>query len=115
MNRRSPSRLLETAVDIAEPELSCRPLILTLPTGLTIVIGGQYFAWNHGLTCGFGSYLIAMFLMGSGYLTLCLCLAEMTSAMPFAGKSLADGPMGVIGMVPWPRQTRSLCGFGPER
>lgn len=54
------------------------------------MIGGQYFAWNLGLSAGFGSYLVATFLISTGYLTLCLCLAEMTSAMPFAGDSLTD-------------------------
>jgi amino acid transporter len=53
--------------------------------GITIVIGGQYFSWNAGLQAGFGSYAIATFLMGTAYICLCLCTAEISSALPFAG------------------------------
>jgi ethanolamine permease len=53
--------------------------------GITIVIGGQYFSWNAGLSAGFGSYFISTFLMGSAYICLCYCNAEITSALPFAG------------------------------
>jgi len=53
--------------------------------GITVVIGGQYFSWNAGLTAGFGSYLIGTFLIGSAYFSLCLCASELTSALPFAG------------------------------
>ena len=53
--------------------------------GITIVIGGQYFSWNAGLSAGFGSYLISTILMGTAYTCLCFCNAEITSALPFAG------------------------------
>ena len=53
--------------------------------GITIVIGGQYFSWNAGLSAGFGSYLISTVLMGTAYICLCFCNAEITSALPFAG------------------------------
>lgn len=53
--------------------------------GITVVIGGQYFSWNAGLSAGFGSYLISTVLMGTAYICLCLCNAEITSALPFAG------------------------------
>ena len=53
--------------------------------GIAIVIGGQYFSWNEGLSAGFGSCMISTCLMGVGYLCLCLCNAELTSSMPFAG------------------------------
>jgi len=53
--------------------------------GITVVIGGQYFSWNYGLSAGFGSYLIATVLMGTSYLCLCLCVSEISSALPFAG------------------------------
>ena len=56
--------------------------------GITIVIGGQYFAWNAGLSVGFGSYLIATVLIGSAYVCLILCLAELSSALPFAGNNV---------------------------
>ena len=53
--------------------------------GIAIVIGGQYFSWNEGLSAGFGSCLISTIIMGLGYLCLCMCNAELTSSMPFAG------------------------------
>mmetsp|Transcript_15041 Transcript_15041/g.13588 ORF Transcript_15041/g.13588 Transcript_15041/m.13588 type:complete len:661 (+) Transcript_15041:84-2066(+) len=53
--------------------------------GITIVIGGQYFGWNAGLSSGFGSMAIATCLMGSAYVGLILSVSEISSALPFAG------------------------------
>jgi len=53
--------------------------------GLTTAIGGHYFAWNAGLSAGFGSFLIALFLIFTAYSTVVLCIAELSSALPFAG------------------------------
>ena len=53
--------------------------------GITVVIGGQYFSWNSGLEAGFGSYVLATFLIGSSYTCLCMCMSELSSALPFAG------------------------------
>ncbi|OQR82580.1 Amino Acid-Polyamine-Organocation (APC) Family [Achlya hypogyna] len=53
--------------------------------GITIVIGGQYFSWNAGLVAGFYSYLGSTILMGVAYCCMVLCLAEVSSALPFAG------------------------------
>ena len=53
--------------------------------GITIVIGGQYFGWNESLQAGFGSTLIATFLMATAYICLVFCIAELSSALPFAG------------------------------
>ncbi|EQC29174.1 hypothetical protein SDRG_13047 [Saprolegnia diclina VS20] len=53
--------------------------------GITIVVGGQYFSWNTGLVAGFYSYLGATGLMGFAYCCMTLCLAEISSALPFAG------------------------------
>eukprot|EP01038_Epipyxis_sp_PR26KG_P007190 gene7190-9808_t len=53
--------------------------------GITIVIGGQIFSWNFGLVSGFWTFFTAWAIMGSGYLCLCLCIAEMMSSLPFAG------------------------------
>lgn len=53
--------------------------------GITIVIGGQYFGWNAGLSAGFGSFAIATLLIATGYYALILCIAELASALPFAG------------------------------
>ena len=53
--------------------------------GITIVIGGQYFSWNAGLTAGMYCYFIAYLLISTGYITLCFCTAEIAGALPFAG------------------------------
>lgn len=53
--------------------------------GLTIALGGQYFSWNHGLRSGFGSFSIAVLLMGLAYTCMTFCLAELSSTFPFAG------------------------------
>jgi len=53
--------------------------------GITIVIGGQYFGWNFGLSSGFGSMAIATCLMGTAYVGLILSVSEISSALPFAG------------------------------
>jgi amino acid permease len=56
--------------------------------GITIVIGGQYFNWNLGLSAGFGSYAIATLLIGIAYICLCFCTSELSSALPFAGERM---------------------------
>lgn len=56
--------------------------------GLTTAIGGHYFSWNAGLSIGFGGFLIVLFLIASAYYTLVLCIAELSSALPFAGNLL---------------------------
>ena len=53
--------------------------------GITIVIGGQYFSWNAGLTAGLYCYFIAYLLISIGYITLCFCTAEISGALAFAG------------------------------
>ncbi|CAK5103269.1 unnamed protein product [Aphanomyces euteiches] len=53
--------------------------------GITIVIGGQYFSWNGGLTAGTLSYGIAAVMMGFAYICMGLCEAEMASMFPFEG------------------------------
>ena len=53
--------------------------------GITIAIGGEYFGWNESLLAGFGSTLIATFLMATAYICLVFCIAELSSALPFAG------------------------------
>ena len=52
---------------------------------ISIVIGGQYIGWNEILQAGFGSALISTVLITSGYICLILCMAEMSSAIPFGG------------------------------
>lgn len=53
--------------------------------GITIVIGGQYFAWNEGLSAGIGSGLISLILVSIGYICLVYCVTELSSGLPFAG------------------------------
>ena len=52
---------------------------------LTTSIAGHYLTWNEGLSAGFGSFLVATVWTASGFVCLFLCLAELTSALPFAG------------------------------
>jgi hypothetical protein len=54
--------------------------------GITIVIGGQYFAWNAGLSAGFGTFLVATVLIALAYVSLISCIAELSGAFPFAGE-----------------------------
>jgi amino acid transporter len=56
--------------------------------GIVIVIGGQFIGWNEGLEAGFGSFFIGTFLVGIAFFNLVLCLAEISSALPFPGLSL---------------------------
>ena len=53
--------------------------------GFSVVIGGQMYGWNAALTTGFGSFGIAQFLMGTAYVCLLLCIAEIGSTIPFTG------------------------------
>ena len=53
--------------------------------GLTTAIGGHFYIWSISLVAGFGSLLIATFLIASAYGCLILCMAELSSALPFAG------------------------------
>jgi ethanolamine permease len=65
---------------------SVRSFVRSLsPLGLVIVIGGQYFSWNIGLSAGFWEAFFSMVLTGIGYICLVCCLAEMTSTLPFSG------------------------------
>jgi amino acid transporter len=53
--------------------------------GITVVIGGQYFGWNFGLSAGFGSFSVAQMLIGTAYICLIVSMSEISSALPFAG------------------------------
>jgi len=56
-------------------------------------------AWNQGLSCGFGNFLLSMILTGSAYLFLILCVSEMVSALPFAGGAYGL-PRCILGFYP---------------
>jgi amino acid transporter len=53
---------------------------------LTTSIGGHYLAWSLGLSAGFGTFMVALVVMASGFVCLLCCIAELASAIPFAGK-----------------------------
>jgi hypothetical protein len=112
------ARALQGAAGLMGPApapLPAEPFVFTKPTsqlstqagvshlwglGIVIVLGGQYFSWNAGLSAGFGSFLIATVLVGVAYIGLCCSLAEMTSCLqvPFAGGSYAF-TRAMIGML----------------
>ncbi|ETW01738.1 hypothetical protein H310_06343 [Aphanomyces invadans] len=56
-----------------------------LAVGITVVIGGQYFSWNLGLAAGTLSYGISSIMMGLAYVSISLCMAEVSSMVPFEG------------------------------
>lgn len=68
--------------------------------GVGYVISGDYFGWNFGLGAGgFGGLFIAVILMAIMYTTMCLTIAELSTAIPFAGGAYAFsrkamGPLG---------------------
>jgi ethanolamine permease len=70
--------------------------------GVGAVISGHYSGWNFGLANGFGSMLIALFVIAAMYWGLIFSLAEMSPALPHTGAAYsfarsAMGPWG--GMV----------------
>ncbi len=64
--------------------------------GITIVMGGQYFAWNAALSVGTGGALLATLIVTSGYVCLILCIAELSSGLPFAGIFLVSVKVKII-------------------
>ena len=78
------SKAKKNVEEIAHQELKLNSFNMWC-LGIAIVIGGQYFSWNAALSAGFGSCIISTCFMGTGYLCLCCCNAELTSSMPFAG------------------------------
>jgi len=53
--------------------------------GLSTTFGGHFYLWSTGLTTGFGGLVVQTFLVFTGYAVLLLCMAELASALPFAG------------------------------
>jgi ethanolamine permease len=87
-----------TTEEIANRKLKLRKVDIWA-LGITIVIGGQYFSWNAGYAAGFGSYLISTVLIGTSYICLCVCNAEISSALPFAGGAYGLARVS-LGMYP---------------
>ena len=53
--------------------------------GLTTAMGGHFYLWSAVSQTGFGGLLVSTFLVFTGYAVLLLCMAELASALPFAG------------------------------
>lgn len=56
--------------------------------GVSTALGGQYYLWNVGLAIGFGGMIVGFFLIASAYGCLILCMAELSGALPFAGRCI---------------------------
>ncbi|KMY53778.1 ethanolamine transporter [Bacillus sp. FJAT-27231] len=71
--------------------------------GVGIVISGNYFGWNFGLSeSGYLGMLIATILMAVMYTCMCLGISELSTALPYAGGpySFARRAMGpYIGFI----------------
>lgn len=60
--------------------------------GVGYVISGDYFGWNFGLLAGgFWGLFFATILMAIMYTAMCLTIAELATAIPFAGGAYAFG------------------------
>jgi ethanolamine permease len=77
--------LKEQRSDVVEASIDSLNAFDMWAVGITIVIGGQYFGWNLGLSAGVGSCLISLCITAIGYLCLVYCIAELSSGLPFAG------------------------------
>jgi ethanolamine permease len=67
--------------------------------GVGAVISGHYSGWNFGLANGWGSMLVALFIIAAMYWGLVFSLAEMSPALPHTGAAYsfarsAIGPWG---------------------
>lgn len=97
--RSAPSESSEEALDIKGDQFNGNAEEITSlnltsydmwALGLTTAIGGHYFAWNAGLKIGFGGFLIALGLISTAFVSLVLCIAELSSALPFAGNKITS-------------------------
>ncbi len=59
--------------------------------GFALVLGNRNFAWNYGLAYGYETVASNTIFVGSAFFCLCLCMSEMSSALPFSG--------GIFGFV----------------
>lgn len=66
--------------------------------GMCMALGGNYQGWCQGLVAGFGGFMLATAFVGSGYVCFLLSVAEVSSALPFAGGSygIARVTLGVF-------------------
>ena len=67
--------------------------------GVGAVISGDFSGWNLGVgQAGFGGFAIAVLLITLMYIGLCLCLAEMSPALPHTGGAYS---FGRTALGPW--------------
>lgn len=59
--------------------------ILNIP-GISLVFADLLISWTDGFERSFWEYVICTVIVGLGYVCLMLCVAEMTSILPFGGK-----------------------------
>lgn len=52
---------------------------------MAIVLGGQSLGWNEGLSNDPIYFIAAYVFVGSGYITLCCAISELSGSLPFAG------------------------------
>ena len=64
-----------------------KSLILLSSLGIMSVVNGTLIGWNFALVGGYGRFLVAAFVLGSAFLGYYMCVAEMSSALPFSGGS----------------------------
>jgi len=90
----SPDLILPEEIDYIREHALKKPLgvIHIWALGVGVVITGEYFGWNFGLTVGGPlGVLIASLMVCVLYLSWVLTLSELAVAMPFAGGPLAYG------------------------
>mmetsp|Transcript_16646 Transcript_16646/g.18016 ORF Transcript_16646/g.18016 Transcript_16646/m.18016 type:complete len:692 (+) Transcript_16646:75-2150(+) len=59
--------------------------------GVSMIMGNRCAGWNGGLAYGLYAWIFNVLFAGFGYACLCLCMAEMSSTLPFSG--------GIFGFV----------------
>ena len=67
--------------------------------GVGAVISGDFSGWNLGVgQAGFGGFAIAVLIITVMYIGLCLCIAEMSPALPHTGGAYS---FGRTALGPW--------------
>ena len=56
--------------------------------GICATIGRLMQRWNYGFENGFGNFAVGLAIVSLAYYCLVLCLAELSSGLPFAGTDL---------------------------
>ena len=76
-------------------------LIHVWAVGVGSAIGGNFLGWNQTLEAGLGGATIGLLLSFCLYISLCLCIAEMSAQTTYrvngAHSFVADSPLGTLG------------------